>query len=130
MGARENADAIRSGYGSFNKGDIAALEGLFDAGAVWHTPGRSSLSGDFKGRDETFAHFGRLGQETGGQFSAELKDVVATDDIVVALHHDHGERNGKTLDLDVSVAFRFEGSTVVEATEYHENLFAWDDFWS
>jgi hypothetical protein len=25
--------------------------------AVWHTPGRSSLAGDYQGRDATFAFF-------------------------------------------------------------------------
>jgi uncharacterized protein len=46
MGADENAAIIRRGYEAFNSGDMETLTEIFDEGAVWHTPGRSSLAGD------------------------------------------------------------------------------------
>ena len=65
MTADENAAIIRRGYAAFNSGDMSGLTEIFDKGAVWHVPGRSSLANDYQGRDAAFAYFGRLGQETG-----------------------------------------------------------------
>jgi ketosteroid isomerase-like protein len=52
---------IRRGYQAFNSGDMETLSQLFDERARWHSPGRSSVAGDYEGRDATFAYFGRLG---------------------------------------------------------------------
>src|SRR6185436_1399627 len=44
MGADENAAIIRRGYEAFNSGDMETLTEIFDEGAVWQKPGRSSLA--------------------------------------------------------------------------------------
>ena len=62
MGADENAAVVRRGYEAFNAGDMKTLTEIFDESAVWRTPGRSSLAGDYEGREATFAYFGRLGR--------------------------------------------------------------------
>ena len=54
MGAQQNAERIRGGYDAFNKADIEALTDLFAEDAVWHSPGRGVVAGDYKGRDATF----------------------------------------------------------------------------
>ena len=130
MGSQENADTVRRGYDAFNAGDMDTLAAIFDDGVQWHTPGRSMMAGDYKGKDDTFAYFGRLGQETSGNFSADLKSLVASDDLVVGIHRNHGKRNGKTLEIGVSLVFRLEGGKIVEAWEHYDDLYAWDDFWS
>ena len=103
MGAEENAAIVRRGYEAFNSGDMNTLTELFDESASWHTPGRSSLAGDHQGREASFAYFGRLGQETGGTFQAELQHLFADDgDRVVGIHRCSAERDGKHLDVDVA----------------------------
>jgi ketosteroid isomerase-like protein len=129
MGAKENAEAIRGGYEAFNAGDLDRLAGLFDESARWHVPGRSPMAGDYKDREATFGYFGRIGQETAGTFKAELSDVFASGDQVVGLHHNKGERGGKTLDVSVALVFQMQGGKVVEAWEHYDDLYAWDDFW-
>src|SRR6185503_2387980 len=80
-GADENAAIMRRAYEAFNSGDMDTLVELFDESAVWHTPGRSWPSNEYQGREATLAYFGRLGQETGGTFQAELQqDLLADDD--------------------------------------------------
>jgi ketosteroid isomerase-like protein len=131
VGAEENAALVRRGYEAFNTGDMDTLTELFDESAVWRTPGRSSLAGDHEGREATFAYFGRLGQETGGNFKAELQQVLADDDgRVIGIHHNSGERNGKQLDVDCCLVFRVEGGRITEGVEHFRDLYAWDDFWS
>jgi ketosteroid isomerase-like protein len=129
MGAKENADAVRGGYEAFNTGDMDRLAGLIDESARWHVPGRSPMAGDYDGRDATFAYFGRIGQETGGKFRADLRDLVAGEDKVVGLHRSQGERGGKSLDVGVALVFRMQDGKVVEAWEHYDDTYAWDDFW-
>ena len=131
MGADENAAIIRRGYEAFNSGDMNTLTELFHESAVWHTPGRSSLAGDHQGRDATFAYFGQLGQGTGGTFQAELQHLLADDeDRVVGIQRNTGERDGRHVDVEVSLVFQLEDGRVTEGWEYIRDLYAWDEFWS
>ena len=130
MGADENAAIVRRGYEAFNSGDMKTLTELFDESAVWRVSGRSSLAGDHEGRDAAFAYFGRLGQETGGTFRAELQHLLADGDRVVGIHHNSAERDGKQLDVDVCLVFQLENGRITEGVEHYRDLYAWDEFWS
>ena len=130
MGADENAAIVRRGYEAFNSGDMKTLTELFDESAVWRVPGRSSLAGDHQGREAAFAYFGRLGQETGGTFRAELQHLLADGDRVVGIQRNSAERDGKQLDVDVCLAFQLENGRITEGAEHFHDLYAWDEFWS
>jgi len=131
MGAAENAATVRRGYEAFNTADMKTLTEIFDESASWHTPGRGSLAGDHKGREAVFAYFGRLGQETGGTFKAELRHVFADDDgRVVGFHHNSGQRDGKRLDTDCCIVFELKDGRVTSGREHFFDLHNWDEFWS
>lgn len=131
MGADENAALVRRGYEAFNAGDMETLTGLFDENASWHTPGRSSIAGDYEGRDACFGQFGRFGGGTDGTFRAELRSVIADDDgRVVGIHRNTAERNGKRLDVDCCLLFQMEDGKVTDGREHFYDLHAWDEFWS
>jgi ketosteroid isomerase-like protein len=131
MGANENAELVRRGYAAFNTADIKTLTELMDENASWHTPGRSPLAGDHKGRDAVFAQFGRYGGETDGTFKADLKEVFTSDDgRVIGLHHNSAERNGKTLDTDCCIVFEIENGRMISGREHFFDLNNWDEFWS
>jgi ketosteroid isomerase-like protein len=131
MGADENVATMRRAYEAFNTGDIETLTQLFDESAVWHLPGRSSMATDYQGRDATLAYFGRIGQETGGTFRAELEDLTADDeDRVVGIQRSTGERNGKHLDVSDCIVFQLKDGRITDGREHFEDLYAWDEFWS
>ena len=48
----ENLDVICRGYEAFGRGDVTTVLGILDPSIQWHVPGRSPLSGDYKGHDE------------------------------------------------------------------------------
>jgi uncharacterized protein len=128
---RENVVAVRRGYEAFNTADMKTLTELFDESASWHTPGRGSLAGDHQGREATFAYFGRLGQETGGTFRAELRHLTADDEgHVVGIHHNSGERDGKHLNVECCLVFELKDGRVIDGREHFDDLYAWDEFWS
>jgi ketosteroid isomerase-like protein len=129
--AEVHADVVRRGYRAFNTGDIKALHELFDECASWHTPGRSPIAGDHRGRAAVFAQFARYGGETQGSFKAALQKVLAGDDgCVVGLHHNSGLRNGKRLDVDCCIEFQVRDGRIVSGREHFFDLHAWDAFWA
>ena len=131
MGAEQNVAIMRRAYEAFNAGDIEGVAELFDENIVWHLPGRSSMATDYQGRDATLAYFGRIGQETGGTFQAELQDMTADDeDRVVGIQRSTGDRNGKHLDVGNSIVFQLKDGRVIDGREHFHDLYAWDEFWS
>jgi hypothetical protein len=129
--ADQNAAMVRRAYEAFNSADMKTLTETFDESASWHTPGRGPLAGDHKGREATFAQFGRYGGETAGTFRATLLDVLASDDgHVVGIHHNTAERNGKLLDVYCAIVFEVEDGRVTDGREHFYDLYAWDEFWS
>ena len=104
---------------------------FFDESASWHTPGRSSIAGDRKGRDAVFAQFGRYGGETGGTFKATLLHLLKSDDgSVVGVHRNTAERNGKRLDVLCCIVFKLKDGRCISGREHFYDLYAWDEFWS
>ena len=129
--AEKNAETVRRGYAAFNAGDMKTLTELFHERASWHTPGRSPIAGDHKGREAAFAQFGRDGGETNGTFKATLLHVLKGDDgRVVGIHHNTAERGGKHLDVGCCIVFEFKEGRVIDGREYFFDLHAWDEFWS
>jgi len=129
--AEQNVEVVRRGYEAFNTADMAALTELFAEDAAWHTPGRSPIAGDHRGRDAVFAQFGRYGGDTGGTFRAELQQLFAAEDgRVIGLHHNSGERNGKQLDTDCCIVFEVKDGRIVDGREIFADLHAWDAFWA
>ncbi|MGD0520175.1 MAG: nuclear transport factor 2 family protein [Terracidiphilus sp.] len=92
--AGKNAETVRRGYDAFNKADMKTLTELFHESASWHTPGRGPLAGDRKGREATFAQFGRYAGETAGTFKALLRSVAEGDDGRVVAIHRNTETSG------------------------------------
>jgi ketosteroid isomerase-like protein len=126
-----NASLVRQGYAAFNAADIDTLSTIMDENVAWHTPGRTTIGGDRKGRDAVFAQFGRYGGETNGTFRANLLEVFESEDGgVVALHHNTGERNGKKLDVLCCIVFELRNGRVISGREHFFDLYAWDAFWS
>jgi ketosteroid isomerase-like protein len=131
MGAAENVAALRRAYEAFNTADMKTLTEVFDESAVWHLPGRSALANDYQGREAIFAYFGRLGQETGGTFRAELEHLLADDDDrVVGIQRSTAERGGKHLDVGNCIVFELKDGRVTDGREHFHDLYAWDEFWS
>ena len=110
---------------------MQALTELFHEDSCWHTPGRSSLGGSFQGRDAVFGHFGSYGGLTAGTFQANLQQVVTNEDgIVIAIHQNTAQKDGKTLDVSCCIVFEIRDGQLVDGREYCLDLHAWDEFWA
>ena len=129
--AHPNEDLARRGYAAFAAGDMATLDDLFADDIVWHVSGRGPLSGDYEGKEAVIAYFGRLAQETGGNFRIELHDMLANDDHVVALTAASAERQGRSLDNARGVqVFHIRDGKVTESWFHSGDQYADDEFFS
>ena len=131
MGTQENVQKLRQGYAAFESGDFDALNDMFADDIVWHVPGNSPLSGDYKGKEEVFGYFGALMQETGGTFKVELQDILANDTRAVALQRISADRNGKHLDSYAANVFEMTADgKAKEVTLMSTDTAAASDFFS
>ena len=128
--AHPNEDLIRRGYDAFARGDLDTLRGLFADDIVWHAGGNNPLSGDYRGQDEVFGFFGRIGQETGGTFRIDIHDVLGNDEHVVVLSTTSAERAGRSLSDNNVGVYHVTDGRVTEAWFHATDQAAVDAFWS
>jgi uncharacterized protein len=128
--AHPNEDLVRRGYVAFGTGDFATLRELFADDVVWHVGGRSTITGDYKGKNEVFGFFAQLAERAGGTFRVDVHDVLANDVHVVALVTLTAERAGKTLNDEGTQVYQVQGGKVTESWFHPSDQYASDEFWS
>ena len=127
--AHTNEELVRKGFEAFAKGDMATLDGLFADDATWHSAGDYAIAGDFTGKQEIFANFGRVREMT-DTFSQDLHDVLANDDHAVALASVKATRVGRELDSNQVFVFHFDGEQVSSVWVHNYDGDATAAFWS
>jgi ketosteroid isomerase-like protein len=130
VAAGENAAIVRKLFDAFVSKDAFALRDVFAENAVWIVPGNGVMAGIYRGRDEIFRLLTRLPKETDGTYSSRLIDVLASDERAAALYRASGERDGRRLDLDQVLLFRFEDSLVCEVLALPSDPETFDAFWA
>jgi len=128
--AHPNEELTRRDFDAFAKGDVDTLRELFDQDAVWHAPGRSPLSGDYRGVDAILGFFARLAELTGGTFRTDVHDVVANDEHAVAIYATRGEREGRTLENRNVLVSHIRNGKIAEAWLMSDDQYAADEFFS
>ena len=125
-----NAARIRQLFAAFRGADVATIQALIPADAVWHFPGRrGQLAGSHRGRDAIFAFLLKVGALTSGTFHLDLVDVLADDEHAVALFRGHATREGKTLDNPTCLHVKLRGGEIAEVWEFVWDLYHVDEFW-
>jgi uncharacterized protein len=129
--AHPNEDLLREGYAAFGRGDLDALQDQFFAPDIsWHYPGKSPFSGDYHGVSEVVGWLVRTFEVSGGTIRVELNNVVASDDLAVALTTVSAQRDGKALLDDTVQVFRVRDGKATEVWTYPTDVYANDAFWS
>jgi ketosteroid isomerase-like protein len=126
-----NVERARRAYEAFGKGDMQAVGQLLADDILWHTGGKSVISGDYRGRDAVFGFFGKLMQETGGTFKSEVHDILANDQHNAALVTNTAERNGKRIEWRaVNISHVDRNGLTTEFWTFPENSQELDEFFS
>ena len=130
MAAAENEAIVRRIFDAFARKEGLALRGLFAEDAVWSVPGRGVMAGVYEGREAIFRFLVKLPRETGGTYSSELIDVLASEDRAAALYHARGTRHGRTLELAQVLLFGIEDGLVMDVLALPGDPDAFETFWA
>jgi uncharacterized protein len=125
----DNAQLIRDGYEAFARGDIPAVLEILGEDIAWHVPGRSPLSGDYRGHDDVLGFFRRSMELSEGTLKVALDEVVADGDRVVAITTVSAQRNGRTLSTPEIHCWRVADGKAVEFREFQGDQQSEDEFW-
>lgn len=126
--AHPNEELIRGAFGAFSRGNLQAVEELFDEDIVWHVPGRGPRAATYRGKHEVLGFLRQSKEMTGGTFRLDLHDVVANDEHGVALVVVRAESGGNTLeDRGVNVMHMRDGK-VTEVWIHAGDQSASDEF--
>jgi len=126
----ENAGLVRKAYQDFANGNIPAVFAALDARIAWHVPGHGPLSGDYSGHEQIGGFFQRTMELSGGTFRIDVHNVLAEDDLVVALVTVNAQRNGISASFPEVHVWRMKGGKVIEFSEYQGDEQREDQFWS
>jgi len=125
----DNAQMIRDGYEAFARGDIPAVLEMLGEDIAWHVPGRSPLSGDYRGHEDVLGFFRRSMELSEGTLQVALDEVVADGDRVVAITTVSAQRNGRTLSTPEIHCWRVADGKAVEFREFQGDQQGEDEFW-
>ena len=130
MTEHPHASLMREASAAFSRSDIDALKKIIAEDASWHVPGRSVVSGTYRGHQEIFGYFGKLMELSERSFRVELHDVAAGDEHVANLDRLTCNREGKSLDINSALVVHVRDGKIAEAWDLFSDQYAWDEFWS
>ena len=111
--AHPHAETLRKIDEAQEKGDLGAFFGYYADDVQTHIRGKNKLAGDYRGKDQLQALFGRF-MEAIGAYSFENHAYLADDEHGVILQRSKAERGGKTLELDEAFVVHFRDGKVSE----------------
>jgi ketosteroid isomerase-like protein len=131
MAEHPDITLVKRGYDAFNRADIATLTELIADDAVQTMVGDNLVSGEFKGRDNILAMYGKIADLTNGTYTVDVEQTF-TDGrgTVVVVHRQTGERNGKRLDNRQALIFKIVGGKAVSLTDTSDDPAVDDAFYS
>lgn len=113
-----NAQLLRDFFEAFGAADGDRLARLVTPDLVWHFPGSSPISGDWRGIDGLLNGIRATAMALGqGDNGFELLHVYADDDSAVTVHRDYFTGEGNRLDLRYVLFVRVEDSKMAEVWE-------------
>ena len=99
---------------------------------VWHSAGKSLISGDFRGREAVLGgFFAKLDEVSGGTAKfVEHQGYLGNAEHSVALFRFAATRSDKNSEFRVCEVIRWRSSQIVEEWLYYDDQYGWDAFWS
>ncbi len=132
MSGQSSAALHRKAHEAFARRDMDMLTKMTTDDTVWHSPGKSLISGEFHGRDAVFEDFfAKMDELSGGTANiTEQNDYLGTDEHSVALFRFSATRSGKTMEVNVCEEIRWHNGKIVEEWTYLDDQYGWDEMWS
>lgn len=118
-------------YTALAQGDFETVGALRCDDLVWHQPGKGALSGIYNGKQNVFAHLGKMAQLSNGTFAIDQIDYVTENgDLVVASIEFAVSASGHSMEMRGVDLFRFENDLTKEIWLFSERIDEEDRFWT
>lgn len=127
--AHPNETLLRKAYADFGKGDIEAFLAVCTDDFTFNVPGRSQVSGSFRGREEFLRMLGTVMQAAGGAFEETVHDVLANDEHGVVLATHRFTRDGTAREYNAAHVYHIKGGKLTECWEQPQDQAAFEDAW-
>lgn len=109
MTGRGHAERLAEAMALMSRGEVAKFgELLLADDVVWHWPGRSSVSGDYRGREAVLGLLRGFQELTGSRLHLEPVDMLDGETHLMSFTHVTAEREGDRLDVMMADAMRFD----------------------
>lgn len=108
-----NEQVLRDADEAQMRGDVEGFLSFMADDIVVHMPGKSSLAGDFKGKDQFVEVFQRF-MERAPEYSFEPHAYLADDEHGVILQRSHYRRGDETLDTNDTFVAHFRDGKIAE----------------
>lgn len=122
-----NEKLLRDSDEAQMRGDVEAFANAFTDDVVVHIPGKSSLAGDYKGKDQFLELFQRF-LERAPEYSFEPHAYFADDEHGISLQRSHYKRGDQMLDSNDTFVCHFRDGKVSEFWLLSEDAYAVDEF--
>jgi ketosteroid isomerase-like protein len=127
-GDHPNAALIQRFFGAFGR-DAKQISAAMTRDVLWRVPGRTAMSGEYRGRRAVVEFLRRTVLETDGTYRSRLHTAMADDAWGLAVYRASGRRNGIELDIEQALVLRFEDGCIAEVTAVPLDA-AFDAFWA
>jgi len=128
--ADQTAQLIRDAYDAFARGDLGTVLAALSPEITWHVPGRSPLSGDYKGHAEVVDFFAKSMELSQGSLRVQVDEVLANGERVVALTTVSANRNGQSWSAPEVHVWRVVEARAVDFREFQGDQQTEDEFWT
>jgi ketosteroid isomerase-like protein len=108
-----NEQLLRDSDDAQTRGDIDAFTEFFTDDVIAHIPGKSSLAGVYKGKDQFLELFQRF-MERAGEYTFEPHAYLADDEHGVELQTAHYRRGEESLDANETFVCHFRDGKISE----------------
>jgi ketosteroid isomerase-like protein len=126
----DNVERTRQAFDAFLRRDGIVIGRLIDEDTIWRVPGESRMAGEYRGREQIFEFLRQTGRLTDGSYRADLRWVIGGEQVVAALYRATGRREGRELDIDQLLVFRYRDGVWAEVLAVPLDPDAFDAFWS
>jgi hypothetical protein len=125
-----NERVLRREYDARAQRGDASLAALLTEAVVWHVPGRSAISGEYRGKDEVMEYVRRRRDLAGDTFEITVHDVLANDEHGLVIASARAKRRGKAVEWRTHGLYRFEDGKIAECWLLPENQAVFDQIWA
>lgn len=102
------SERLAEAMAAVSRGDAEAFgDILLGDDVVWHWPGRSSVAGDYRGREATLGLIAGFHRLTQNRLRVEPLDILEGDEFLMSFTHVTAEQDGSSLDVVMADAMRF-----------------------